>query len=215
MNEMKAEDVMKALDLFHQRILETKLAEKIYEQEIMAIIYAKYLILKHQAKAREKDALIAELTQTNAKNTELIEELQLGWSEDQERVRKILDAKDEEIERLIKERDEARRDVGRAEKNHYESEKEVERLRHICRSYALRYGTVRDQREAIKEIRDEAVKEFTEKVSKASVVFTDAEDCMVLATDVEKVFQIASEMKYPPLPKCSDQIAKEMKVTPV
>ena len=61
MNEMKPEGVMRALDLFHQRILETKLAEKIYEEEIMAIIHARYLILKHQVEAREKDAEIERL----------------------------------------------------------------------------------------------------------------------------------------------------------
>jgi hypothetical protein len=61
MNEPKPEDVMRVLDLFHRRILETELAEKIYEQEIMAIIHAKYLILKYQAEAREKDAEIERL----------------------------------------------------------------------------------------------------------------------------------------------------------
>ena len=108
-------------------------------------------------------------------------------------MRTLLDEKDVEIERLIKERDEARRDVGVAEQNHYESEKEVDRLRYILHCYALQYGTVMDQRKAVKEIRDEVITEFTERLK--------AHECLP---------------EYPwnepfVLTGCIDQITKEMK----
>lgn len=58
MNELKPEDVMRALECFHNRILNTDLAAKITEQEMMAVICAIALL-------REKDARIAELEAEN------------------------------------------------------------------------------------------------------------------------------------------------------
>ena len=211
MNEMKPEDVMSILekmDFFQgQRAGRELWFEKpfeVQEQDIAdfsrGIASIKGFIKVALVILREKDALnaeltqtIAELTQTIAEKTSLIEELQLGWSEDQERVRKILDEKDAEIERLNKERDEARRDVGVAERNHYESAKEVDRLRYICSCYALQYGTVRGQRETIKEIRDEAITEFEKRLK--------AHECLP-EYPWDEPFVLAG---------CIDQIAKEMK----
>lgn len=43
---------------------------------------------------------------------------------------------------------------------------EIDRLTHICRCYALRYGTVRDQGKTIAEIRGEVATEIAEKLKK-------------------------------------------------
>lgn len=48
-------------------------------------------------------------------------------------------------------------------------ESEVERLRAICNSYALQYGTVRDQQKVIDEAKREIAREIFEEISKASV----------------------------------------------
>ena len=138
---------------------------------------------------RKNDALNAELTQTIAEKTALIEELQLGWSEDQERVRKILDEKDAEIDKLIKERDEARRDVGVAERNHHKSAEELERL---TKAFLVSLEVAED---AYDDGRSEAITEFAEKLSKAHKVYVDRNDCMVLAVDVDTILKIAKEMK--------------------
>ena len=215
MIKMKPEDVMKALECC------CGIAKCVDCPYCAVEECAKQNTIDAIALLREKDALIAELTQTNAKKTALIEELQLGWSEDQERVRKLLDAKDAnikvlkievealhtcikklnaankaqevEIEKLIKERDEVRRDVGVAERNHYESAKEVDRLRHICTCYALEYGTVMDQSKAVKKIRDEAITEFAERLKEHECMPENPwEEPYVLA---EYIAQIAKEMK--------------------
>ena len=182
MNKMKPEDVMKALE-WYDVVCENIGSITLSIAEMKAI----------RTIIREKDALIAELTQTIAKKTKVIEDLQLGWSEDQERTRRLLDAKDDEIGRLIKERDEARRDVGCAERNHYESAKEVDSLRHICTCYALQYGTVMDQSKAVKEIRAKAITEFEERLK--------AHECLP-EYPWDEPFVLAG---------CIDQIAKEMR----
>lgn len=48
-------------------------------------------------------------------------------------------------------------------------ESEVERLKSICNSYALQYGTVRDQQKVIDEAKREVAMEIFEEISKASV----------------------------------------------
>ena len=48
-------------------------------------------------------------------------------------------------------------------------ESEVERLKSICNSYALQYGTVRDQQKVIDEAKREVAREIFEEISKASV----------------------------------------------
>ena len=170
MNEMKPEDVMRALECctFNPNCEECPFT--LGREDCTSLDQLALALL------RKKDALIAELTQTNAhylaKKTEVIEELQLGWSEDQERVRKILDAKDAKIADL---------------------EKEIERKAHILESYALQYGTVMDQSKAVKEIRDEVITEFTERLK--------AHECLS-EYPWDEPFVLAG---------CIDQIAKEMK----
>ena len=121
MNEMKPEDVMISCDRLqpysNERSVLREYRRRIYEavnyrgtddREDVTTILLEY----KKALLREKDVLIAELTQTNAelkhtivelthtiaKKTEVIEDLQLGWSEDQERTRRLLDERDAEIE---------------------------------------------------------------------------------------------------------------------
>lgn len=53
----------------------------------------------------------------------------------------------------------------RANKYGLESDKENERLKQVLNSYALQYGTVTDQSKKIKEIKDEAYKEFAERLT--------------------------------------------------
>jgi uncharacterized membrane-anchored protein len=52
-------------------------------------------------------------------------------------------------------------------------EAEIERKGKILNSYALQYGTVTDQSKKIKEIKDEAYKEFAEKLKKYKYVSSD------------------------------------------
>ena len=49
------------------------------------------------------------------------------------------------------------------------AEAEVERLEQILNSYALQYGTVRDQQKVIDEAKREVAREIFEEISKASV----------------------------------------------
>ena len=63
--ELNAEQIKKALDSFHKRILETDLAEKIYETEIVAIIDALALI-------NSQEQSIKELTEENEEKDETI-----------------------------------------------------------------------------------------------------------------------------------------------
>ena len=65
MENLNAEQVKKALDQFHHRILNTNLAEKITESEMMAIIDALALINSQEQRigelAEENERLRAEL----------------------------------------------------------------------------------------------------------------------------------------------------------
>lgn len=47
-----------------------------------------------------------------------------------------------------------------------DQDSEIDRLTHICRCYALRYGTVRDQSDAIAKIRAEILAEYIERAKK-------------------------------------------------
>ena len=196
MNEMKPEGVMMALDILDKmdffqgqragRELWNDKPYEVQEQDIadfsQGIATVKKVIEDALALLREKDATI-----------KFIHEDRMGWANEAVKAQMQVNEKDAEIGRLIQERDEARRDVGVAERNHYESEKEVDRLRHICSSYALQYGTVMDQSKAVKEIRDEVITEFTERLK--------AHECLP---------------EYPwnepfVLTGCIDQIAQEMR----
>lgn len=55
-------------------------------------------------------------------------------------------------------------------------EVEIERKGKILNSYALQYGTVTDQSKKIKEIKDEAYKEFAERLNKNFETYTDDEE---------------------------------------
>jgi chromosome segregation ATPase len=78
MNELKPEDVMKALECFHQRILNTDLAKNIYEAEITAIIDALALIESHEQRIESYRQELAEvrvaLAEANKEKQELTEE---------------------------------------------------------------------------------------------------------------------------------------------
>ena len=85
---MEKSMIIKALDSFHKRILETDLAEKIYETEIMAIIDALSLINELTAEAENYKAVaekqqsismdrhfeIKRLTEENEKLTKLLDD---------------------------------------------------------------------------------------------------------------------------------------------
>ena len=78
----------------------------------------------------------------------------------------LLREKDGEIERLIKERDEARRDVGVAERNHYKSEKEIEGLKEdveLCRH------TIANLSKMLDRARPKAAAEFAVKLKAALI----------------------------------------------
>ena len=178
-NELKPEDVMRALKHCHMRgctncpYYDNPKCDTDLYKDVLAII-------------SKKDAFNAELTQTIAEKSALIEELQLGWSEDQERVRNILDEKDAEIDRLIKERDEARRDVGVAEINHHKSAEELERL---TKAFLVSLEVAED---AYDDGRSEAITEFAQRL---------------------KAHEILPEYPWDEpfvLAGCIDQIAKEM-----
>lgn len=47
-----------------------------------------------------------------------------------------------------------------------EQKTEIERLERICNSYALQYGTVRDQQKVIDKAKDEVAKEIFEEIEK-------------------------------------------------
>ena len=55
-------------------------------------------------------------------------------------------------------------------------EAEIERKGKILNSYALQYGTVTDQSKKIKEIKDEAYKEFAERLNKNFETYMDDEE---------------------------------------
>lgn len=62
--ELNREQIVKALDAFHDRILNSKLAEKVTESEMMAVVDALTLI----------NDLVKELFEAHNKNVELIKE---------------------------------------------------------------------------------------------------------------------------------------------
>jgi exonuclease III len=74
---------------------------------------------------------------------------------------KTIAEKNEEIEKL-------KDTLNRANKYGLEADKEINRLKHVLDSYALQYGTVTDQSKKIKEIKDEAYKEFAERLKAKS-----------------------------------------------
>ena len=53
------------------------------------------------------------------------------------------------------------------ENNLKNAESEIERLKQICHSYALQYGTVRDQRKVIDEIKADVAREIFEEIEEA------------------------------------------------
>ena len=120
----------------------------------------------------EKDALIAELKQIIAKKTEVIEDLQLGWSEDQERVRKLLDEKDAEIERLTINMNA----YGLTAKN-------------LANDFADYQADVKMD---IAAARAEAITEFAERVK---LEFYREFDEIIPSIMADKIDQIAQEMK--------------------
>lgn len=134
---MKPEDVMRALE--HCSNDECSGVCPYDDGELNCDGCTTHLMKDAIALLREKNALNAELTQTIAKKTALYEELQLGWSEDQERTRRLLDAKDAEIERL----------------------------KYILESYALQYGTVRGKEYFLSRARADAITEFAQRIVKA------------------------------------------------
>jgi hypothetical protein len=74
-------------------------------------------------------------------------------------LQKTIAEKNEEIEKL-------RDTLKRANKYGLEADKEINRQKHVLDFYALQYGTVTDQSKKIKEIKDEAYKEFAKRLKK-------------------------------------------------
>lgn len=54
-------------------------------------------------------------------------------------------------------------------------EGEIERLKRICNSYALQYGTVRDQQKVIDESKAEVAREIFEEIEKDMIPYVDHE----------------------------------------
>ena len=61
-----------------------------------------------------------------------------------------------------------------------EQSTKIEEGHKILNSYALRYGTVRDQNKKIQEIKTEAIKKFAEKLKQLSIIADCEVEWMVL-----------------------------------
>ena len=148
MNELKPEDVMRALDILDKmdffqgqragRELWFEKPFEVQEQDIadfsQGIAFVKNLIADADARAliREMKKQIREL-EGDVENSKSIAEYQQNcnikrYHQLQEKDDQLVE-KDAEIERLTKERDDARRDCAVAEQNHYECKKELETAR--------------------------------------------------------------------------------------
>ena len=164
MNEMKPEDVMRALECCVNGSCADCPYDEIgtYSQCITAVMKNALSLL------REKDAIIAELTQTIAeKDAEICVKKKLL-----DKCEERFAEKDAEIERL---------------------EKEVERRAHIIESYALQYGTARDKEYFSDKVRVETINEFGRRL-KAHECLPEYpwNEPFVLTRDID---QIAKEMK--------------------
>ena len=103
MNKMKPEDVIRALECCASGncIVDNC---PLFSWDDGKEIYRCTSDLTKEALALLRETIdhVKQLRQYTQKQSDEITSLQMGWSEDQERVRKILDEKDAEIERLYK-----------------------------------------------------------------------------------------------------------------
>ena len=165
MNEIKPEDVMRALE--H--------CANYKRQEVSCIgcpLYGKCDVNTLEGLAlsllREKDAERKELWEERCRIYESMRE----WEEECKKYRDALREKDAEIERL---------------------EKEVERRAHILESYALQYGTARDKEYFSDKVRVETINEFGRRLKTHECLPEYPwNEPFVLARDID---QIAKEMK--------------------
>ena len=151
MNELKPEDVMKAVEELRKHGLNNGVALGYHAgwcDEVADLLENALALL------REKDARIKELEDAQgAEFTCFVGEPhkvdRCPYGDELARLQKEVAEKDAEIGRL---------------------ENEVARLTYICRSYALQYGTVMDQHEVIERVKAEAREEFAEKVREEVII---------------------------------------------
>ena len=73
----------------------------------------------------------------------------------------------------------------------FELQTEVKRLERICHSYALQYGTVKDQQAVIDKAKAEVAREMLEEIEKKSCVISETNHSTVATRVV--CYQISAE----------------------
>jgi DNA repair exonuclease SbcCD ATPase subunit len=241
MNELKPEDVMRALDILDKmdffqgqragRELWFEKPFEVQEQDIadfsQGIAFVKNLIADADARAliREMKKQIREL-EGDVENFKSIAEYQQNcnikrYHQLQEKYDQLAE-KDAEIERLTAELSDARRDCAVAEQNHYECKKELEEtsddILDSVRSDRDRYKaeSERYQRAFLKAHNDAEQDRFTcknicEPTYKNLLETARSEAITEFAEKLKEAVKYIPWCDYPPVHTCIDQIAEKMK----
>ena len=241
MNEMKPEDVMRALDILDKmdffqgqragRELWNEKPFEVQEQDIadfsQGIEFVKNIIADADALAliRKLKKQIREL-EGDVENFKSIAEYQQNCNV--KRYHKLqekddqLAEKDAEIERMTKERDDARRDCAIAEQNHYECKKELEEMsddildsvraeRDRYKAESERYQSAFLKAQMDAEQERFQCKNICEPTYKNLLETARAEAITEFAERLKEAVKYIPWCEYPPVHECIDQIAKEMK----
>ena len=193
--ELNAEQIKKALECFHIRILNTNLAEKITETEIMAIVDALSLINELTEKnERLKQKRMNKIDIYKALDIldkfDFFQGQRAGrelWSE------KPFEVQEEDLKKFSMDVELLKDFVEDIAHKLKCAELQIEVKERICESYMLQYGTAADKEVWLKKERADTVREMQERLKEYLDDFYNSDEDAILD-----------------IPDLIDQIAKEM-----
>ena len=193
MNEMKPEDVMKALKYCSAFDMCENCS---YNDEKNNCVECTCRLAKDAlALLREKDAERKELWEERMRIYTDLQE----WKAECKKYQDACKEKDAEIKGLVdgwsKDQDRFEKTLADKDAKIADLEKEIERKNHILECYALQYGTTRDKEYFLNKARAETITEFAERMKLAAHTECSITGYKYLVVDVWDIDDIAKEMK--------------------